>query len=346
MKENLLVIGAGHQGLAMAAHLAMNGEKVNIWNRSKKTIEKICKTKHIACTGVINDVVEIKEASDCIEEVLEKVILVTTPSFAHRDIARMLAPIIKPDSVVILNPGRTFGAIDFLNELKINGCRNIPYVAETQSIIYTCRKINEDTACIYALKNNIKIACVNGNIADVKERIPECMRDSFSYIDSAIDTSLSNIGMILHCAPVLLNVGWIESPIHKFEYYYDGISPSIANILEKMDAERVNVAKKMGVKVDSLIEWFHSAYNVEGESIYECIQNNVSYRGIDAPLSIEHRYLDEDVPNGLVPVEYLGKCLGVDVSTISQIIDLANLMRGVDYRDLGRRYAPEELNKI
>lgn len=345
MKDNILVVGAGHQGMAMAAHLALNGEKVKVWNRSLKTIEDIVDKKTIKCIGCVEGIAKVEAVSTEMKEVLEKVILVTTPSTAHKDIARILAPIIQPDSVVVLNPGRTFGAIEFIDELKKHGCVNFPYVAETQSIIYTCRKVAADTACIYALKEGIKVACANGNVENISKRMPECIRDKFSYVDNILETSLSNIGMVLHCAPVLLNVGWIESPIHEFEYYYDGISPSIATILEKIDQERLQVAEKLGVKVESLVEWFKSAYGVDGNSIYDCIQKNVSYRGIDAPLSIRHRYLDEDVPNGLVPIEYLGECLDVDVSTITQIINLAILVRGIDYRKVGRQFLPKSCDE-
>lgn len=343
VSEKILVIGAGHQGLAMAAHLALNGEKVNVWNRSKSNINKLSETKTIKCIGCVEGTAIIDNVSTDIHKVLEKTIMVTTPSTAHKDIAKMLAPIMLPGSVVVLNPGRTFGALEFIAELKKYGCENIPCVAETQSIIYTCRRMDEDVSCIYALKDGVKMACANGDINEVKTHIPKCIYNKFMYIDNILETSLSNIGMILHCAPVLLNAGWIESPIHKFEYYYDGITPSIAKILEKMDRERIQVAEKLGVKVESLIEWFSSVYNVEGESIYDCIQKNVAYRGIDAPVSLEHRYLDEDVPNGLVPIEHLGKQLKVDVSTTSQIIDLAILIRGIDYREWGRKIDISEI---
>lgn len=338
MNEKVLVVGAGHQGVAMAAHLALNGVEVNMWNRSQNTIKEIQATREITCVGCVEGQAKINAVSTNIEDVLEKVILVTTPSTAHKDLARMLAPVLLPNSIVVLNPGRTFGALEFVEELKRHDCKNIPLVAETQSIIYTCRKADAGTACIFALKDDIKMACVNGGIEDVRKCIPMCIRNRFAYIDNFLETSLSNIGMILHCAPVLLNIGWIESPIHEFEYYYDGISPSIASILEKMDQERLNVAAKLGVKVESLVEWFESAYGVKETSIYDCIQKNESYRGIDAPLTLNHRYLDEDVPNGLVPIEYLGIKNEVDVSTITQIIDLAILVKAVDYRKYGRRF--------
>ena len=76
-----------------------------------------------------------------------------------------------------------------------------------------------------------------------------------------------------------------------------------------MDDERLNVAEKMGYPVESVTEWMKRTYNVGGNNLYECIKNNDAYKEIDAPPSLESRYILEDVPNGLVPIEYIGKKL-------------------------------------
>ena len=43
--HKVFVCGAGHQGLSMAAHLALNGLDVNLWNRTSKHIQKIIDEK-------------------------------------------------------------------------------------------------------------------------------------------------------------------------------------------------------------------------------------------------------------------------------------------------------------
>lgn len=37
----VFVCGGGHQGLSMAAHLALNGLEVTLWNRTSKNIEEV-----------------------------------------------------------------------------------------------------------------------------------------------------------------------------------------------------------------------------------------------------------------------------------------------------------------
>ena len=67
--EEVLIIGAGHQGIAMAAHLSLNGVKVNLWNRSEKTIESIKATNKIIVDGVVQGEGKINKVSTDIEEV-------------------------------------------------------------------------------------------------------------------------------------------------------------------------------------------------------------------------------------------------------------------------------------
>ncbi len=342
-----LIIGAGHQGIAMAAHFSLNSEIVYLWNRTLENIKEIIVTHEIVCEGVLTGNAHIEKVSSDINSVISNTIFVTTPSTAHRDIAKMLAKKVNRNTVIFLNPGRTFGAIEFIKVLKDNGCIECPIIVETQSIVYTCRKVSERISHIYALKDNVKMAAIGGdfNTDEIVNRLPKCIRNRFTFVNSVLETSLGNIGMILHCAPVIMNVGWIESDKHEFKYYYDGITPTIGRILEDMDKERISVARELNVNTLSLIEWFAETYGVDGTSIYDCIQKNEYYREIDAPRSLSHRYLDEDVPNGLVPIEYLGKSMGINVDTISMIINMAEMIRGINYRKIGRRFSVEDILK-
>ena len=344
--KKVFVCGAGHQGLSMAAHLSISGLEVNLWNRTQEHIQKIIDTGVIRCSGLVSGDAHIANASSDISTVVEGLIMVTVPSNAHKDIAKMLSPYVNPNTVIVLNPGRTFGAIEFAEELKRNGVKELPQIAETQTIVYTCRKNGENSASVLALKKDVKIAAIRGSSIDtILSTLPDCLRPYFTPVDSVGYTSLSNIGMILHCAPVLMNVGWIECPKAEFKYYYDGISPTVAALLEKMDFERRAVASAAGYCVESLKQWLERTYDVTGENLHECIRNNEVYREIDAPPTVNTRYLFEDVPNGLVPVEAMGHEYGVETPAITTIIDLACSVMNNDYRKTGRCFSYSQLKQ-
>ena len=342
--SKVFICGAGHQGLSMSAHLALNGLEVRLWNRTQKNIQEVIDTGTIHCSGIVNGDAKISCVSSNMAELVSDFIMITTPSSAHKDIAKELAPYIHKDMCIILNPGRTFGAIEFAEELKKNGVNELPNIAETQTIVYTCRRSGPNSTCIFALKNDVKIAAIKGSdINRILSEMPDCLKPYYAPIESVALTSLSNIGMVLHCAPVLMNIGWIECEKVEFKYYYDGISRSVAHLLEKIDAERQAVAETAGYKVESLKQWLERTYLVTGEDLYECIRNNEAYKEIDAPPTINSRYIYEDVPNGLVPVEAMAQVYNVPTPNISTIIDLANSVMDMDYRKNGRRFSMEQL---
>ena len=114
------VPGAGHGGLAMAAHLAMMDFPVNIFNRGKKKIRPLAFRKSIKIEGEIKGIGTVEMASNQIEECLDGVdiLMVAVPANGHRYMARTCAPHLKEKQIVILNPGRTGGTLEFLQALK------------------------------------------------------------------------------------------------------------------------------------------------------------------------------------------------------------------------------------
>jgi opine dehydrogenase len=141
---------------------------------------------------------------------------------------------------------------------------------------------------------------------------------------------------VFHPALTLLNAGWIESTGGDFEYYLQGISPSVARVLQTIDDERLALARALGIRTVSAREWLYLTYDSVGDDLYTAIRSTVAYAGLKAPRSIDHRYIWEDVPMSLVPMASMAAMYGIETPAINLIIDLANLMLGQDYRANGR----------
>lgn len=343
---DVLICGGGHQGVAMAAHFSLSGLSVGLWNRTARNIQRIMDTRTIHCDGVVEGEARIDAVSDQIGDVIADFIIIAAPSLAHRDIARRLAPYVHRHMSIVLMPGRTFGAVEFLETLKEAGAKEMPQIAETQTIVYTCRRQGDQGVRIFALKQKVLIAALKESSMDhIMQGMPACLAPHFEITDSIAKTSMANVGMILHCAPVLMNTGWIEFEAADFAYYHQGISPTVAHFLEKLDRERLAIAKAAGHPVESVLAWLRRSYETEGETLYAAIQNNTRYSGIDAPTSMDTRYILEDVPNGLVPIEYLGQELGVPTPHMTAIIDLASLVYERDFRAQGRRFGLQVLKQ-
>jgi len=333
------IIGAGNSGIAMAAHLSNSGNEVTLWNRSKSTIAKLMETHLIYSEGEVNGEIPLHKVTDDIKEALvdPDIILVTTPANSHKELAELIAKNINKSTVIVLNPGRTFGALEFSEIYESYNKEHKQIVAETQTIIYTCRKTSDDSVNILAFKDSVLISSMDIEEGkSIMDYLPECIKPYLIPAESMIQTSIGNVGMVLHCAPLLLNTGWTENKKNIYKYYYDGITPTVAGYIEKIDHERIEVSKALGFEVETTQEWLKRTYHVKGDTLYECVQNNEAYKTIDAPGSLKHRYIFEDIPCGLVPLEALGLKLGVNMSYTTLVVDLACKLLNTDFREMGR----------
>lgn len=336
---NITILGAGNTGLAMAAHAVEQGNQVTLWNRFEEEISHLIESHTIHTTGVVQGSFKLHLVTTNMKEALKApdIIIIATPSFVHRYFAEEIAKYLTTNTFILLCPGRTYGALEFTETFKNFNYEIKPTVAETQTAIYTCRKTDDDTVEILSIKSNVLFSALDHTAnEEIYDRLPAYIQTQLSPAESIIETSIGSVGMIMHCTPLLLNTGWTESKEHQFKYYTEGISPSIANLLEKIDGERIAVSKMLGYEVESVRQWLKRVYQVEGNTLYDSIQNTTPYSTIDAPNTLDNRYITEDVPNGLVPVESTGHYLGLEMKHTGIIIDLASALLDRDFRVEGR----------
>lgn len=337
--DRVAVVGAGNGGLAIAAIMARAGAEVGICDGQGAVIDPIREAGGVSVKSPYVDAfVRFRVASTEVSEVVDgaDLIMVVTPASAHAAVARDIAPHLSAGAMVVLNPGRTGGALEVANILGRLCPDKGVIVAEAQTLLYACRKVSPTSVLIKGEKRVVPVAALPAcETATVVERLRRYF-PVFSCANSILETGFSNIGAVFHPTPTLLNTGWIETTHGNFEYYHQGISPGLAGLLEKLDAERLAVARAYGVAVLSAREWLEEAYGVSEISLYEAIQKNEAYAGIKAPSDINVRYLTEDVPTGLVPLACLGRIAGVPTPLMDAVIVGASRLLGVDFRESGR----------
>ena len=337
-KRTFAVLGAGHGGLAIAGHLALLGFRTRLWNRTRERIDHIVDRGGIELEGEIEGFGELELATDDIAAAIEgaDVIMVVVPAMGHRDVARSCAPHLSDNQIVILNPGRTFGALEFLRVLDEEGADSTPTVAEAQTFIYVSRHTDFAHARIMQIKNSVPLAAIPAHktpevLSSVRKALPE-----FVAATNVLETSLDNIGAIFHPTLTILNAWRIESTHGDFEYYLEGVSPSTARIVEAADVERVSLGTALGVHLHTAREWLYLAYASAGRSLYDSIQGTPGYKGVRAPSTLTHRYILEDVPMSLVPMASVGRLLGVKTPTINALIHMASMIHARNFWAEGR----------
>ena len=159
------VIGAGHGGKGMAGHLALMGFPTTLYNRTADNVIAIKKRGGIEIEGsepgphgfgalacVTSDMHEALADAE--------VIMVVVPSSAHVDVATVAAPHLRDGQVVVLHPGRTCGAIQFVKVLQDKGCKADVTVAEAETLIYASRSEGPAQARIFGIKETVPLAAM------------------------------------------------------------------------------------------------------------------------------------------------------------------------------------------
>lgn len=333
----IAVIGAGNAGQALAAYFKAKNHYVALYNRSQGVVDLLNEKGTIKLTGLYDEEVQLDMISTKIEEVIKGCdhILVTTPADSHYELARLMGPYLAEGQRILLNPGRTAGTYTFIQGAKAGGCQVKLCVGETDTLIFTCRKIHEGICRVFSHKKQVRVAAHNSGeteylLEELKKELP-----GLYPAESVFQTGLSNIGMIFHPAPFLFNITRVENH-QKYLHYHEGITPMIASFLEKMDGERVAVAKGLGIEILSAKKWVETVYGSEGENLYQVIQDTDAYNEVFGPSDLNSRYIYEDVTTGLVPFSDLGKLLQVPTPCMDLVITLAGQMYQTDFRKTGR----------
>lgn len=336
----ITIIGAGHGGKTMAADLAARGYAVRLYNRTYEHVAAIALRGGVEITMEDGEQVfgAIKHVTSDIERALDGVplIMVIVPASGHRDIARAAAPYLQDGQIVVLNPGRTGGALEFHHTLRQEGCTADVIVAETETFLFASRSTGPAQAHLFRRKNTVPLAALPATSTQAVLDLLQEIYPQFISAPNVLYTSLNNMGAVFHPALTLLNAGWIEATGGDFEFYVDGVTPSTAHMLERLDRERVTIAAALGVRAQTAIDWLARAYSAQGDNLYDAMHDNPGYKGIRAPQTLRHRYIFEDVPFSLVPMAELGKRFGVEVWGIEAMIQLACVLHGTDYRHRGR----------
>lgn len=331
------VLGAGNAGQTFAAVLKIRGFDVKLWNRTSKTLDQIKRNRGVKVQGIESGFAKVSASTD-IQSVIQDadIIMVATPASAHRDLANLCGSLLQDDQIIILNPGRTFGAFEFLEVIREEGCSADITVAETQSLIYVCRALQPGNVKITGIKKSLPVAAIPNSKTTLIVNILNKIHPEFIAAENILYTSMDNMGAVFHPIPLIFNAARAEDPKITYDHYLDGITPTVGGFLEKIDKERCNVADALSIRTTSAKDWLKKVYGSEGDTLCEVFHNTKNYQRVGAPSSLHHRYIFEDVPTGLVPIASIGRQFGVETPCINTFIHFVSHLLNINFWRIGR----------
>jgi opine dehydrogenase len=327
----IAVLGGGNGAHTVAADLTLKGLSVNMFEMEQfaSSMQKVFDTGEIEMTGVaahgkakLNLVTT--DLAAAIRDV--EVIFIILPGFTISTYAKLLAPHLTENQMVIIMPG-TLAALEFRQTLRASGNLNEIITAEVGGLPFATRLIAPGKVQTFHIRAVCPLAAVPGNQGPVVlEKITGLY--PFALKKTVIETGMGHLTPLLHPAGCLLNAGRIERSRGEFYMYEEGMTPAVVRVIEALDQERIQIGKRLGIDlptgVDMMVE---SAYGPRG-TLWESLNGSAGLTPVKGPPSLDNRYVTEDIPYGLVAWASLGDAVGIDTPMMDSLVEIGSVIMG------------------
>ena len=364
--KTITVMGAGNGGFSAAADLSLRGFQVTLFEHPSfaGNIETIRRSGAIGLstlpsTGLAGGFARPACITTDMEQAIagSEVIFVIVPAFAHIIFAQAMAPFLRSGQMVILMPGGFGGSILFRKALRAAGGPAGVLVAETSTLPYACRKLDDVSVWIRGRKETFDLAAYPA--ADTKQvlALVEILYPAVRGARNVLETGLNNLNPFIHPPIVLLNVGSTERG-DRVLFYHEGITPAVQHLIEALDRERLALADRFSLSLDPahrILLTHYGHQGAAGNTFREVAMGNPVYRWSEMPSRIDSRYLTEDIPMSLIPIRALARQADVPCRTMDAVItmteqvlkkDLVALARTLAELDMEGRTATEILQNL
>jgi opine dehydrogenase len=339
----ITILGMGHGGTTMAADLSKKGHQVTMVKTSNSLHNEhyeylSIKKEILLCENKITEQIPIFNVTNNLEDGINNadLIIIYIQTNYHETLIKKLVPLLQGNETIMLEPGYMSSAF-FLKHWPKNKKFDLTII-EAESSPIDCRIIS--LGKVEVLFRNIMNFF---GIYPKKQRSHACqvidkLDYPFDLRNSIIETALHNPNLIVHTIGGIMSIPRIEYTKGEYWMYKEVFTPTIWNLINALDNEKMNILAKCGYDRITYLEACASRnsaeINIEPKKVFDYYANNNSPKGPDSPYS---RFITEDVPQGLVLLESLGKELQIETPTTTALIDLASaLLKSSSFRDEGR----------
>ena len=335
MSSSVTVLGGGNTAFAVAAKLTLEGNSVTLCELPEfaNAVEPILDSRQITLDGVGGRGVAVLQ---CVTTDFGRALsngeiaLLIVPAYGHRAFAEACAPHLREGQVVVLMPG-TLGSLEFSRILRKHGAPASVVVAETDTAPYVCRKVAPTAAHIWGIVSGLGLGVLPACEGERVRRLLDPWFPGLRLYANVLGAGLAAMNPVVHPAGVLLNAGRIERSRGEFYFYEEGVTPAVCRLIYAVDRERLAVAAALGSTLDPVDTAFHSAgFGPKGD-LWATINGSRMLTQLRAPVTIDSRWLTEDVPYGLASWARLGEQIGVDCPVMRSLVELVSKTLGTDF---------------
>ena len=325
------IIGSGGIGRGYAAYLASTGHQPVLWSPSGAALADFAGGAELSVTGKLEGTFPLALARDCAEAVeAAQAVIVAVQANGFRAVFEALAPHLRAGQAVIVSAHCSFAAL-YLHRLLAARGLDLPIAAWATTAL-TARKSGKRSVHISGIRARLDVATLPQRHAEAGLALCRALfGDRFEARPDVLAIMLSNLNPPAHMATMLGNLTRAE----KGEDWpnYGSITQGVGRIIDAMDVERLTLARSFGLEVRSVQDHYRLSFGVEpapvGEMAAEVYRKRPELLG---PKSLDTRFITEDVPFGLVPLELLGAVAGIELPLHKAGIALFDAICARDFR--------------
>ena len=181
------------------------------------------------------------------------VVMIAAPAFAHNTLMSACVPHVRPEQLIIFHTATGLGSLVFAKMLSARGVK--PTIVDLATSVCMCRVSGPARVRVAPLKANVDIATIPADQGEVgRAALIKLFGDLFILRDSALAISLNNHNPVYHVPALVFNLPRAERG--EAWNIWRNMTPFVAEYIQRLDDERVAVARRFGVRPVSLADLF------------------------------------------------------------------------------------------
>jgi opine dehydrogenase len=230
-----------------------------------------------------------------------EVVFVVGPAFATEVFGRTLASHLRAGMTAVICPGSCGGALAFRTAAGLALHDSSVIVGETSTLPYVARADGEGNVHVFhRFDAGLFAAAVPRSGTAQLLAVLRQVYPSISEAATVLQTSLQNGNPVIHPAVTLMNAVLLERTGGDFRFYEEGVTASVGRVMEAVDNERLAIAVALGVTIRSEPDLGVEQRYMTESNYTTGYSRAPGFLGINAPATLDSRYLTEDVGYSLV----------------------------------------------